>query len=75
MKTTIKKLWNIFTSAPVALAVLLAEQAGRDGVCDYTFDEPGGRLRVSVTLRGGRAVRAVMGGSVTLGTEREIELP
>lgn len=62
-------------SGSVALAVLLAEQAGRDGVFDYAFDEPGGRLCVRVSLRGGRAVRAVMGGSVTLGAEREIGLP
>ena len=62
-------------SGSVALAVLLAEQAGHDGSCDFSFDEPGGRISVHVTMRGGRAVRAVMGGSVTLGPEREIELP
>ena len=61
-------------SGSVALAALLCE--GRDdGIHTFSFDEPGGHLRVHVTLRGGRPARAVMGGSVTLGTEREIELP
>lgn len=62
-------------SGSVALAVLLAEQAGHDGACDFAFDEPGGHIDVYVTMRGGRATRAVMGGSVTLSPEREIELP
>ena len=62
-------------SGSVALAVLLAERAGHDGTCNFSFDEPGGRIGVCVTMCGGRAVRAVMGGSVTLGPEKEIELP
>lgn len=61
-------------SGSVALAVLLAEQAGRDGMCDFAFDEPGGRLCVHVQVRNGRAVSAVMGGGVTLGEPREIDL-
>ena len=62
-------------SGSVALAVLLAEQTGYDGECDFALDEPGGRLHVHVTVRDGRATSAVMGGSVTLGAEKTIELP
>ena len=61
-------------SGSVALASLLCEGRG-DGDHAFTFDEPGGRLCVRITVRGGHSVRAVMGGSLTLGTEREIELP
>ena len=61
-------------SGSVALAMLLAEKSGRDGMCDFCFHEPGGQLNVHVQVKNGRAVCAVMGGSVTLGEEREIDL-
>lgn len=60
-------------SGSVALAWHLARGMA-DGVHGYAFEEPGGVLSVRVTMRGGRAVRAVMGGRVSLGMEREIAL-
>lgn len=60
-------------SGSVALAWYLARKRA-DGEHAFSFDEPGGRLSVRVLMRGGNAVRAVMGGSVTLGEEREITL-
>ena len=60
-------------SGTVALAWYLARKLA-DGEHGFAFDEPGGRLEARVTMRMGRAVRIVMGGSVLLGEEREIEL-
>lgn len=60
-------------SGTVALAWYLARKLA-DGEHGFAFDEPGGRLEARVTMRMGRAVRIVMGGSVFLGEEREIEL-
>ena len=60
-------------SGTVALAWYLARKLA-DGEHGFAFDEPGGRLEARVTMRMGRAARIVMGGSVLLGEEREIEL-
>ena len=60
-------------SGTVALAWYLARKL-TDGEHGFAFDEPGGRLEARVTMRMGRAVRIVMGGSVLLGEGREIEL-
>ena len=60
-------------SGTVALAWYLARKLA-DGKHGFAVDEPGGRLEARVTMRMGRAVRIVMGGSVLLGEEREIEL-
>ena len=60
-------------SGTVALGWYLARMAA-DGEHGYTFEEPGGQLTVRVRIQGGRAVRAVMGGHVTLGEERSIEV-
>lgn len=60
-------------SGSVALGWLLA-RGKADGEHSFEFEEPGGRLTVSVTMRSGRAVRAMMGGEVRLGEEREIEI-
>jgi len=61
-------------SGSVALAWLLARGA-EDGEHAYSFEEPGGTLQVRVRKRGGQAVRAVMGGKVTLGGEETIDVP
>ena len=60
-------------SGTVALAWHLAQNLA-DGEHGFAFDEPGGRLEARVTMRMGKAVRVVMGGNVSLGEEREIEL-
>lgn len=60
-------------SGSVAAAWLTAQEAP-DGEHRYIFLEPGGTLCVSIEKENGRAVRAVMGGAVTLGEEREIEI-
>ncbi len=61
-------------SGSVALAWLLGK-ALPDGEHAFSFEEPGGRLHVTLRLQGGRAVSAQMGGRVTLGAEREIDVP
>lgn len=60
-------------SGSVAAAWLLARELP-DGEHAYVFSEPGGTLSVSVQKENSRAVRAVMGGAVTLGEEKEIEI-
>lgn len=60
-------------SGSVALAWLLAQEKA-DGEHAFAFEEPGGTLSVRILMRGGQAVRAVMGGAVTLGEEREIDI-
>ncbi len=61
-------------SGSVALAWLLARGA-EDGEHAYAFAEPGGTLQVRVSMRDGKAVRAVMGGKVALGGEETIDVP
>lgn len=61
-------------SGSVALAWLLSRGA-QDGEHAYAFAEPGGALQVRVWMQDGRAVRAVMGGRVTLGAEETIDVP
>ena len=56
-----------------ALAFLRARGLAA-GEHDFAFDEPAGRLHARVRTEGGQPVRIVMGGSVTLGAEREIEI-
>lgn len=60
-------------SGTVALAWYLAQKLA-DGEHGFGFDEPGGRLEARVTMHMGKAVRVVMGGNVSLGEEKEIEL-
>lgn len=68
---------SVWESSCGSGSVALAWQLSRgmaDGVHSYAFEEPGGTLSVRVTMRGGKAVRAVMGGRVSLSVEREITL-
>lgn len=60
-------------SGSVALAWLLSRGLP-DGEHAFAFTEPGGVIEVRVTLRAGRACRIEMGGAVTLGEEREVEV-
>lgn len=60
-------------SGSVAAAWLLAEPLG-DGMHGFAFDEPGGRIEVRVWRTAGRTLRAVMGGRVAFGAEREIDI-
>ena len=60
-------------SGSVALAWLLAQNLP-DGVHIFSFEEPGGTLEVSISMRLGRAESAMMGGCVTLGAEREADM-
>lgn len=60
-------------SGSVAAAWLLARGLP-DGGHGYSFAEPGGTLNVSIQMENGQAVRAVMGGAVTLGEEKEIQI-
>ena len=74
VRATDTRVWESSCgSGTVALGWYLARMAA-DGEHGYTFEEPGGQLSVRVRMQGGRAVRAVMGGKVTLGEMREIEL-
>ena len=74
VRATDTRVWESSCgSGTVALGWYLARMAA-DGEHGYTFEEPGGQLSVRVQMQGGRAVRAVMGGKVTLGEMREIEL-
>ena len=52
MKTTIKKLWNIFTSAPVALAVLLAclSIVASGSLAYFTVQETAHNVATTVTF-------------------------
>ena len=52
MKTTIKKLWNIFTSAPVALAVLLAclSIVASGSLAYFTVQETAHNVTTTVTF-------------------------
>ena len=60
-------------SGSVALAWALCR--GRaDGTHAFAFDEPGGRIEVEAQMERGRVVRAMMGGRVTLGEEKEVEM-
>ena len=60
-------------SGSVALAWLLGR--GRaDGAYAFAFDEPGGRVEVRTQVAQGRVVRAMMGGGVRIGGEKQIEL-
>ena len=60
-------------SGSVALAWLLSRNLP-DGDHAFSFAEPGGSIEVRVSIRSGRAAFATMGGRVSLGAEREIEL-
>ena len=60
-------------SGSVALAWLLSRNLP-DGRHAFSFEEPGGTLEVSIHVRSGRAVSAMMGGRVTLAAEREADV-
>ena len=60
-------------SGSVALAWALCR--GRaDGTHVFAFDEPGGCIEVEVRMEHGRVVCAMMGGTVSLGEEKEVEM-
>lgn len=60
-------------SGSVALAFALC-RGKADGCHAFAFDEPGGTVEVRAQVRDGRVVRMMMGGSVTVGKERIMEI-
>ena len=55
------------------LAAAVAQSEGADGAFARDYVQPAGTVRASVTRRGGRVVRAAIGGRVTLGEMLRIE--
>lgn len=74
VRATDALVWESSCGSGSVAAAWLMSLERPDGEYRYTFTEPGGVLHVTVKKADGRAVRAVMGGAVTLGKGREILL-
>ena len=61
-------------SGSLAAAWYLAQKSGRDGLSSYSFQEPGGSIRVDLLREKDGRVSGRMGGALFLEIETEIEL-
>jgi diaminopimelate epimerase len=61
-------------SGSLAAAWYLAQKSGRDGLSSYSFQEPGGSIRVDFLREKDGGVSGHMGGALFLEKETEIEL-
>ena len=61
-------------SGSLAAAWYLAQKSGRDGLSSYSFQEPGGSIRVDLLREKDGGVSGHMGGALFLEKETEIEV-
>ena len=67
-------VWEGSCGSGTAALAFLRARGLEDGEHDFAFDEPAGRLHARVRVEAGQPVRITMGGGVTFGEEKEIEI-